>query len=199
MAARRWRATSAAYRAAARLAGPLLAGALVSGSTADAAKERLFRALLAGRGLEELTAVSRFFALAHLAHHRRDEVVARLNWHRSRGDDVVIVSASPQVYVDVIAEQLGADGAVATRLAVGPDARLTGGYEGRNCRGEEKLRRVNEWIAARGYPGEPVVYAYGNSRGDRRLLSRADHPFDVGRLGPFGALRGYPRFTLSDD
>ena len=124
--------------------------------------------------------------------------MARLNWHRARGDDVVIVSASPQLYVDVVAEQLGADGVVATRLAVGPDARLTGGYEGSNCRGEEKLRRVNEWITSRGYHEAPEVYAYGNSRGDRRLLSRADHPFDAGRLGRLGALRRYPRFTLDD-
>jgi phosphatidylglycerophosphatase C len=175
------------------LAIPLTGGALRSGPTADQAKERLFRALLAGRDLEQLTAVSRLFALSHLVDRHREEVFARLLWHRSRGDDVVIVSASPQLYVDVVAEQLGADGAIGTRLAVDPDGRLTGGYDGRNCRGEEKLRRTREWIDARHYDTAPEIYAYGNSRGDRRLLAIATYPYDVGRLGPLGALRRYPR------
>jgi phosphatidylglycerophosphatase C len=182
-----------AYWAALRLLGPLTAGALASGPTADRAKERLFRSLLAGRDLEQLTAVSRFFALSHLTTRRRDDVIARLSWHRSQGHDLVVVSASPQLYVDVVAEQLGADGAVGTRLAVGADGRLSGGYAGLNCRGEEKLRRVREWIGARHYERPPILYAYGNSRGDRRLLASADHPYNVGRLGAFGALRAYPR------
>jgi phosphatidylglycerophosphatase C len=187
-----------ALSAAARLAVPLTVGALRSGTAADQAKERLFRALLAGRDLDQLSAVSRFFALAHLAACRRNEVIARLTWHASRGDDVVIVSASPQLYVDVMAEQLGAVGAIGTRLAVGPDGRLTGGYEGANCRGEEKLRRVRAWIDARHYATPPELYAYGNSRGDRRLLAAAEHPYDAGRLGPLGALRRYPRLGFDD-
>ena len=43
----------------------------------------------------------------------------------------------------------------------------------------------------------PVLYAYGNSRGDRRLLRGATYPYDVGRLGPFGALRHFPRLKRS--
>ena len=32
------------------------------------------------------------------------------------------------------------------------EGRLTGGYLGKNCRGTEKLRRLDEWIAQRDYP-----------------------------------------------
>jgi len=39
----------------------------------------------------------------------------------------------------------------------------------------------------------PELYAYGNSRGDRRMLVAAEHPVDCGKLGRFGALRAYPR------
>jgi phosphoserine phosphatase len=70
---------------------------------------------------------------------------------------------------------------------------LTGSYLGKNCRGTEKMRRLNAWIAERQYGQDPVIYAYGNSRGDRRLLSGATYPFDCGKLGLFGALRTYPR------
>ena len=41
-------------------------------------------------------------------------------------------------------------------------------------------------------PARPL-YAYGNSRGDRRLLAGATHPFDAGKMGRWGALRAYPR------
>jgi phosphatidylglycerophosphatase C len=97
------------------------------------------------------------------------------------------------MYVDVVAELLHANGALGTRLAVDPKGRLTGSYQGKNCRGTEKMGRLNEWITLRDYPTQPVIYAYGNSRGDRRLLAGATHPFDAGKLGRFGALRQYPR------
>ncbi len=185
--------TSRAYRALLRLAIPLAIGAVRSGPSADAAKERLFHALLAGRDLDEVTAQSRAFALAHLAEKARPRIVARLTWHLEQGHEVVVVSASPQLYVDVMANELKAHGALGTRLAVDARGRLTGSYLGHNCRGAEKMRRLNEWIVQRDFPFEPEIYAYGNSRGDRRLLSGATHPCAVGKLGRLGALREFPR------
>ena len=185
--------SAATYRAAARLIIPLTVGAVRSGASADRAKQRLFRRLLAGRDVDVVLASSRTFALAHLEHEGRAHVLARLEWHRRHGHDVVIVSASPQLYVEVIAEALHADGAVGTRLAVDATGRLTGAYQGQNCRGTEKLRRLEEWVDQRDYPSAPTLYAYGNSRGDLRMLAHADVAYNVGRLGSFGALRAYQR------
>lgn len=179
------------YAAALRLLVPLTIGAIRSGSAADQAKERLFQALLSGRDHQEVTARSRDFILEHLAAQARAKVTTRLQWHLANGDDVVIVSASPELYVRVVAEHFGASGALGTRLATDPLGRLSGGYLGRNCRGTEKMRRLDEWISARAYPHEPLVYAYGNSRGDQRMLSRATYGYNVGRLGRFGALRQF--------
>lgn len=187
----------AVYRAALPLLVPLTVGAIRSGRWADNAKERLFHSLLAGRDLEEIRSISRDFALDHLAHEGRSKVLARLEWHRAQGHDIVIVSASPQIYVDVIAEALRATGGLGTRLAVDPLSKLTGGYLGKNCRGTEKMNRLREWIDQRHYPEEPVIFAYGNSRGDRRLLSIAAYPFDVGKLGWLGSLRRYPRLKAT--
>jgi HAD superfamily hydrolase (TIGR01490 family) len=185
------------FRAALPLTVPLVVGAIRSGAWADRAKERLFGRLLTGRDLDEVRDESRSFALAHLERRGRATVLERLRWHQDQGHDVVVVSASPEIYVEVIVEALGATGAIGTRLAVDPLGHLTGSYLGRNCRGSEKLRRLNEWIEQRGYNLEPEIYAYGNSRGDRRLLKAATHPFDVGKLGPFGTLRHYPRLRAS--
>ena len=183
------------YLAALRLAVPLTVGAVRSGRAADNAKERLFMALLAGRSEAEVIEHSRAFILEHLGGRLRPRTLARLRWHLEAGHEVVIVSASPEMYVTVVAEQLGAHGALGTRLATDPLGFLTGGYLGRNCRGSEKMRRINEWMAERHYPVEPVVYAYGNSRGDRRLLRLATYPFNAGKMGRLGALRRYPRLS----
>jgi phosphatidylglycerophosphatase C len=118
-----------------------------------------------------------------------------LAWHRQQGHDVVIVSASPEIYVRVIGEALDVTGALGTRLTVDTRGKLSGHYLGRNCRGAEKSRRLHEWIKNR-YPQlVPTTYAYGNSRGDRRLLSSATFPYDAGKLGPWGSLREFPRLT----
>ena len=125
-------------------------------------------------------------------------MLARLRWHLREGHDVVIVSASPQLYVDVVVEMFDVDGGLGTRLAVDARGRLTGSYLGKNCRGKEKLRRLNEWTQSRFGDVEPTLYAYGNSRGDRRLLRAAAFPYNVGRMGPFGRLRQFPRLPATD-
>lgn len=181
------------YQRVLRLIVPLSIGAVRSGQWADNAKERLFNGLLAGRNLDDVLDQSRTFALGHLAQKGRFNVLARLEWHLAQGHDIVVVSASPQIYVEVIAEALGAAAGLGTRLGVDPRGTLTGSYLGRNCRGHEKMRRLDAWIVAQAYVATPIVYAYGNSRGDRRLLSGATYPFDVGKLGRIGALRKFPR------
>jgi phosphatidylglycerophosphatase C len=192
------RGDRATYFAALTLLGPLLVGAVRSGHWADRAKERLFRKLLLGEDLSEVIAASRVFAVSHFENHGREWVVKRLRWHLDQGHDVVIVSASPQIYVDVVKEIFATTGGLGTRLAVDARGKLTGSYLGKNCRGKEKLRRLNEWISEHHDDIEPVLYAYGNSRGDRRMLRGATFPFDVGRLGPVGALRHFPRLKRSD-
>jgi phosphatidylglycerophosphatase C len=108
------------------------------------------------------------------------------------------VSASPDAYVRAVGAELGADAVVATRLEVGEDGRLTGRYDGRNCRGEQKAERLRAWVGEHVRPGgdgEPYLWAYGNSAGDRRLLAEADTGVDVGRLGRLGKLRRFPRLA----
>jgi phosphoserine phosphatase len=61
------------------------------------------------------------------------------------------------------------------------------------------MRRLSEWIEERHYATPPVIYAYGNSRGDRRMLSGATYPYDVGKLGWLGSLRRFPRLKATTE
>ncbi len=180
------------WRAAVWRLWPLAWGALRSGTAADTAKESLFAACLRGRARTDVAKASAAFATRHVTRKSREKYVERLAWHLAEGHRVVIVSASPEIYVTVVAELLGAHGAIGTRLATDPLDRLTGGYLGLNCRGDEKRRRLAEWITTNADDGAEI-YAYGNSRGDRKMLASATHPFNAGHLGRLGALRQFPR------
>ena len=178
-----------------RQAPALVRAAIVGGAAADTTKEALFMRLLAGVPVAQIDRMGASFAERHLGRQLRQDTRARLEWHRAQGHHVIVVSASPECYVRPAAELLGAEAALATRLATGGDL-LTGRYEGKNCRGAEKYARVMGWIRSQGLgPGQPVLWAYGNSRGDRRLLEAADHGVDAGRLGRFGPLRRFRRLA----
>lgn len=178
-------------RAALSITPQLVAAAVFGGRWADDAKEALFRRTLAGIEAEALAERAARFGRAHFAEHRRPDVVGRLEQHRRLGHRIVIVSASPEVYVRTAGADIGADAVVATRLEVSPDGRLTGGYDGRNCRGQQKIDRLRAWMDQNA-PGA-LLWAYGNSAGDLRLLDEADVGVDVGRLGRFGRLRAFRR------
>jgi phosphatidylglycerophosphatase C len=187
-------------RAVVRLSPALLHAAIAGGSTADDVKEKLFVRLLGGMPVDEVDRRSTDFAYRHLQRHLRDDMRRRLEWHRNQGHYTVIVSASPECYVSPAGAELGVDGVVATRLAVGGGGLLTGGYEGKNNRGAEKYARLIGHLRAVGPPPDPsgeqpILWAYGNSRGDLRLLNAADHGVDGGRLGRFGRLRRFPRLA----
>jgi phosphatidylglycerophosphatase C len=177
--------------ATAALAPRLAHAALTGGEVADHNQELLFVRTLSGVRLERAEGVAEAFGRDHLDRHVRSDVRRRLDWHLGRGDRVVIVSASPELYVRAAGDLLGVDGVVATGLAVDDDGQLTGRYRGANCRGEEKVRRLRAWIDEAGATPDKL-WAYGNSRGDLRMLRAADVGVNVGRLGTLGRLRDFP-------
>ncbi len=111
----------------------------------------------------------------------RPDTAARLAWHRAEGHRVVIVSASYAHYLDVVGRELGVDAVLATQLEV-CDGFCTGRLDGRNCRGPEKALRLGLWFETLGVERASVIlWAYGDSTGDRELLAMADHPIWVKR------------------
>ena len=184
-----------------RCAPLLLRAAVMGGASADRAKQAMFDRLLSGLPAAHVDRTAAAFAEHHVRRHLRPETAARLEWHRTQGHRIVVISGSPECYVGPAAAILGADAALATRLAVAGGL-LTGRFDGRNCRGAEKYARLAGWLRTEGLRRngsvQPVLWAYGNSRGDLRLLEAADRAVDAGHLGRFGHLRRFERLADVD-
>jgi phosphatidylglycerophosphatase C len=148
----------------------------------DALKEASAMAAFGGRPLEVVEIEATLFAQSVFETGLRGDVVDSLRAHQSRGDTVVLVSASFEVYLRPLAQLLGADDVLAARLEVDSDGVLTGRLAGANCRGPEKVRRLHGWLDERAGGRAAVhVTAYGDSKGDRELLADADDAHWVGR------------------
>ena len=166
------------------LADPLAVGAAAARRDRDRLKE-LACAALRGLDATALDELGRSFAHEVVENWLRDDTTARLRRHRTLGHQVILASASLDAYLGPLGEMLEVDGIVCTRLERGPDDRLTGRLVGENCRGAEKARRVREWLEAAGLR-DAVLWAYGDSPGDRPLLEAADHAVwvDTEQLSP---------------
>ena len=128
-------------------ARPGLLRAALRGHGGRRVKETFFKRLLGGLP-EGSPALGGLRPADTWQRHLREEARRRLSG-TAAGPHVVIVSASPECYVGPAGEELGVDGVVATRLAVGGGGLLTGGYEGKNCRGAEKYARLIGHLGAR--------------------------------------------------
>jgi HAD superfamily hydrolase (TIGR01490 family) len=152
---------------------PWLAGFAAGRVSRDRAKEGLLRAFLGGMSMLELQARGEAFARERLPGMTRRQAMQRLAWHKARGHHCVLLSASPALYVDPWARAVGFDEVLATELELDAQGRFTGRLAGANCRGEEKLRRLE---ARYGELSEQTVYGYGDSPADRHFLEHCSEP-----------------------
>jgi phosphatidylglycerophosphatase C len=151
------------------------------GGGRDALKERLLTHVLRGHAYSDVVDAGRSFGAELVRSGISPEMRSRLAWHRREGHEVVIVSATLDVYLNEVGRALGVQHVLCTRLHVDDNERVTGGFAGANCRGTEKAARLRAFV-----DDETVVWAYGDSAGDREMLAMADHPVRVrrGRLRP---------------
>ena len=102
----------------------------------------------------------------------RPRALERLEWHRSQGDRIVVVSASLDVYIAPWCAERGLE-FICTTLEE-RDGRLTGRYVDGDCCGPEKARRIRARCDLGRYS---VIYAYGDSGEDREMMALAHKKF----------------------
>ena len=130
------------------------------------AKQRVFSWFFKGMTIETFDALCQDFARTH-RHLLRPDTVRVLEQALAEGAEVLIVSASIDNWVQPFFPSVTILG---TQVEV-IDGRLTGRFLTPNCYGQEKVRRI---LAL--YPDRSAYHltAFGDSRGDRELLTFAD-------------------------
>ena len=100
--------------------------------------------------------------------------------HRQEGNLLVLVSASTENYMRLVADALDFDTVLCTPIEADGTIR-------RNCKGDKKVQRVKDWLAENALTADLASsFAYGDSKSDLPMLRFVGHPVQV---NPKKALR----------
>jgi len=102
----------------------------------------------------------------------KNAILDKIKWHQEQDHTVIIISASISDWIKPWALKIGIDYVLGTEIEI-KDNHITGKFASPNCYGQEKVNRLLSL-----YPDKDnyILYAYGDSRGDKELLEYSDHP-----------------------
>lgn len=150
---------------------PDIAALLFHRVSLQATKEKLFTKYFRGVPLEVFDKKCRDFARTNGTLLRKDGMDCIRDL--SKGNPVLIVSASIQNYIEAFAQAYIAATVIieATVPEVDEAGLLTGKFTGTNCKGAEKVRRIESHFPCR---QEYRLIAFGDSAGDAQMFAFAD-------------------------
>jgi len=102
----------------------------------------------------------------------KQSALERIKWHKSQHHTVVVVSGSLSHWLKDWCRKYSVD-LIATELEI-VNSKVTGKFSTKNCFGEEKVNRIIKKYDLNKFD---YIYAYGNSRGDKEMLSIANERF----------------------
>ena len=147
------------------------------------AKAKLLHAALAGRSVVEVQRCAQAFVQTDLPGQWRPWALQQLVQHQQQGHRCVLVSASTSLYMHLVGQSLGVEAVLCTEMEV-QDGHYTGRLATPNCHGEEKVRRLQAWLALRPEEPPPLLHAYGDTSGDKPMLRLAQHAWYRARPWP---------------
>ena len=140
------------------------------------AKEKIFRYFFKGHNKNDFEATASDYAKERLPFIIRDTSLKKIEWHLSESHRVVVVTASAEEWLRSWCNEYNLD-LIATKLEFAGNT-LTGNIYGKNCHGEEKVRRIKERYPLDEYD---YIYAYGDSKGDLDMMALADEKYYRGK------------------
>lgn len=149
---------------------PYIIGYLLKIISNERAKDRLLKHFLIGRDLEELRALCKSYVENALPNLIRPTALTAIQNHKSTNDLCVLISASPDLYLNVWGKIQQFDYILTTEIAT-DNSMVTGGISGKNCYGSEKLKRIKETFPDL---SQYFIVVYGDSKGDFDLFEIAD-------------------------
>lgn len=125
---------------------------------------------LAGMDAGEAESFLRAFVVERLLPGIFGDALAEMNRHHDESHVVMLVSASPVIYLKHLAGFLPADAIIGTETDA--DYRVTV-----NVKGQEKNRQIKRWLAENGISADfPASFAYGDSANDLDMLGMVGNP-----------------------
>nr|WP_307844190.1 HAD family hydrolase [Actinospica acidithermotolerans] len=150
-------------------------------------------ALAAGHTAHEMRELCRHIYDDYLAEKIWPGTRALADLHRRRGEPVWLVTASPIELAEIIADRLGLDGALGTRIEE-IEGKYTGKLIGEPLHGPAKGAAVHELAERMGYD-LTACHAYSDSANDLPMLTLVGHPHAVNpdhRLRERAESEGWP-------
>ncbi len=148
---------------------------LVNPKCVSSAKETTL-SFIKGRTREEMQDIARDFFRDVQMKRVYAEGLQEIMRLQSAGYQVVIVSASADVYMSVLTEFLPATAVLATHCETDAQDCYTGRV-GTNCKAEEKCRRIQAWLKENALEADwPQCRAYGDSPSDGPMLQMTGYP-----------------------
>ena len=136
---------------------------------------KLFHAMFHGQNYKVMKLCAERYAAKKVL-QLSSELYLQLQRHQARGHQVVLVSASVDLYLLEIAKLLELE-LLSSQVEIQGD-QLTGRYLTADCSYDQKKQRILERYDLRDYS---TIYAYGNSMEDQEMLSLAQHAYMVGQ------------------
>jgi phosphatidylglycerophosphatase C len=130
--------------------------------------------LMAGRNLpdQKFAALIERFAREKIAADYGAAAQLSVKSNQESGARIVIATAAPEIYANEIARQMGIGDVIATRhMRLEMPHGYLAAFDGENCYGDEKLRRIEEWLRQQDL-----------RRDDCHIISYSDHPSDAPML-----------------
>jgi phosphatidylglycerophosphatase C len=110
----------------------------------DDLKLLIWRKVLGGLPRTSIEALGTEFGKTWAENELRQETRAVLKRHQEAGDRLVLATAAMDIVAEPFGRSLGFDDIISTQTAWTADGRVSGAFDGLNCYGEEKLRRVRK-------------------------------------------------------
>lgn len=123
-----------------------------------------------------------------------------LNTHRSRGDTLLIITATNRFITEPIANTLGIENLIATEPEI-IDGKYTGRVSGTPCFREGKVTRLKDWLTEN-QENLASSWFYSDSHNDLPLLEMVTQPVAVDpdeTLSQHAQSKGWPIISLRDD
>jgi len=134
-------------------------------------KVQFLNAILTGQKRDTLNALAVSFCQKVVKTGIHSDAKECIKQHKHKGDELVLLSASLDIYVEQMGVMLGFKHIICTRTCWDNDV-LGNKLDGENCYGAVKAERIKQWLESR--TNSQFLTAYADHETDFPLLKLAD-------------------------